>query len=309
MKRGFILINIGSPPSPTPRDVRKYLSQFLMDPCVIEQPWLVRAALVYGIILPTHTRQAVAAYRRIWTPDGSPLVRATHHLANQLEIEIGLLHSTPSIFQALENLLQKGVEEIVLLPLFPQSAPATTQSIIKIAKKAVRQRARLKIIPPFYKHPAFIKPLANLLQESTEHILFSYHGLPLKQLKKMDTPDYKFQCLETTKALVEAANIPKERYSIAFQSRMGHAEWIKPYTSNILQKLPSLGIKKLAVICPSFFCDNLETLDEINHRGRKLFLAAGGDSFRLIPALNDSPAGFQCLEKLIQESDRFETLI
>ncbi|RKX39539.1 MAG: ferrochelatase, partial [Verrucomicrobia bacterium] len=149
---------------------------------------------------------------------------------------------------------------------------------------------------------AFIQPLAESLADVNEHILFSYHGLPIRHLEKMDPPDYRVQCMETTKAIAAKAGIPEERYSVSFQSRLGRAKWMEPYTEETLRKLPSLGEKRLAVICPGFFCDCLETLEEIGIRGKEIFMKAGGESFRMIPCLNDSPSAINCMETLMRDA-------
>ncbi len=210
-----------------------------------------------------------------------------------------MTYGSPSFKDAIERLLQSGVDEIGLIPLFPHAAMATTGACIAHVKKAINHRATLRVIPPFYAEPAFIHPLAKSLKNVDEHILFSYHGLPMHHIKKMPAPDYRVQCMETTQAIVAEAGISKAHYSVAFQSRLGRTKWMKPYTDERLRQLPAEGKKRLVVICPSFFCDGLETLEEIEIRGKKIFMSAGGESFRMIPCLNDSPAAVQCLETLM----------
>jgi len=295
-------MNTGSPDAPTKEAVRRYLKTFLMDPHVIDLPWPLRALLVHGIILPRRPAESARKYREIWTKEGSPLVHCSKQLADGLGIEVGMAYGEPSYKDAIERLLASGIDEIVLLPLFPHHAMATTGACIAAAKAAIGNRATLRVVPPFHTDPSFIQPLAQSLADVDEHILFSYHALPLRHLEKTGSPDYRFQCLETTLAIATAAGIPEERYSVAFQSRMGRAKWTQPYTEEVLEKLPGLGKTRLAVICPSFFCDCLETLEEIGIRGRETFLAAGGKSFRLIPCLNHSPAAFQCLETLMSHA-------
>lgn len=294
-------MNTGSPEAPTEVAVRDYLKEFLMDPHVIDLPKPLRALLVHGIILPRRPARSAKAYETIWTDNGSPLMHYCKTLAKKVDAERCMTYGNPSSKNAIERLLDSGVEEICLLPLFPQSAMATTGACIAKVKHELNDRAKLRVIPPFYKHPAFIQPLAESLADVDEHILFSYHGLPLRHLKKMEQPDYRTQCMETTKAITEAAGIPKECYSVSFQSRMGRAKWLEPYTEEVLKELPAHGKKRLAIICPGFFCDNLETLEEIGIRGREIFMNAGGESFRMIPCLNDSPAAIQCLEALMKD--------
>ena len=298
-------MNTGSPDAPTKAAVRRYLNAFLMDPHVIDLPRPLRTLLVKGLILPRRSAESAKKYQTIWTPEGSPLVRHSIELAKSLNIEIGMAYGQPSFREAIDRLIDSEVDEIALLPLFPHEAEATTEACIAAAKAAIRHRATLRVAPPFYAEPTFIKPLAKSLKDEKEHILFSYHGLPLRHLRKEGSAHYRDQCQATTQAIVAEAGIAKERYSVAFQSRMGRAKWMQPYTEEMLKKLPALEKKQLAVICPSFFCDGLETLEEIGMRGREIFLAAGGESFRLIPCLNATPAALQCLGTLMKGADHW----
>ena len=359
-------MNTGSPDAPTEEAVRDYLRAFLMDPHVIDLPWPLRALLVHGIILPRRPAESAKAYKAIWADNGSPLIHYCTELANRLRkrtdplCELGMAYGNPSVKTAINRLLDSGVEELCLLPLFPQSAMATTDACVAKVKAEIKGRAALRVVPPFYKHPAFIRPLAESLADVDEHILFSYHGLPLRHLKKGNPypafegklqpkrgtafrlpavkqyhtatlrksgvatlnpseakesvprkgdmkqkevyPNYRVQCMETTKTIVAKAHIPEERYSVSFQSRMGRTKWLEPYTNEVLRELPQRGIKRLAVICPGFFCDCLETLEEIGLRGKETFMEAGGESFRMIPCLNDSPSAVQCLESLMKDA-------
>ena len=236
-----------------------------------------------------------------------------------------MAYGNPSTATAVENLLEKGVDEICLLPMFPHYAMATTGGCTALVKKKIKGRAKLRVVPPFYNEPNYIQPLAESLKDVDEHILFSYHGLPERHLKKTDPTGshclcsdtccetespahatcYRFQCLKTTKDVVKAAGISDDRYTVSFQSRLGRAKWLEPYTDQMLAELPKAGKKRLAVICPAFYCDCLETLEEIEMQGRETFLKAGGESFRMIPCLNDSPAAFQCLETLMGDADNW----
>ncbi len=318
-------MNTGSPEAPTAEALRVYLKEFLMDPYVIDLPFPLRYALVHGAILPKRPAQSAEAYAAIWTENGSPLIHTCSKLTSALRekidepIEMIMAYGNPSVARGVDKLLEDGVDEICLLPMFPHYAMATTGGCTAVVKKAIRGRAALRVVPPFYLEPTYIQPLAASLERVQEHILFSYHGLPERHLKKTDptghhclaTPDccekpspahatcYRHQCFETTRAIVAAAGIKEDRYSMAFQSRLGRAKWMEPYTDQVLTELPGKGIKQLAVICPAFFCDCLETLEEIELRGRETFLAAGGESFRMIPCLNDSQAGLDCLSALV----------
>jgi len=342
MKRGFLLMNTGSPDAPEEAALRVYLKEFLMDPHVIDLPWPLRALLVYGLILPRRPAESAKAYEKIWTKNGSPLVHyctelakglnekidapielgmgkrgqssdlstylnpRTDPLVKGLNVEVGMAYGQPSFKDAIEHLLDAGVEEVCLLPMFPHYAMATTGSCITGVKAVIKGRASLRVVPPFFDEPTFIEPLAASLADVDEHILFTFHGLPERHLEKdIRTANYRVQCLETTQLIAAAAGIPADRYSVSFQSRLGRAKWLEPYTEATLRQLPAAGKKQLAVICPSFFCDCLETLEEIEIRGREIFLAGGGESFRMIPCLNDSPAAIRCVETLMANVDRW----
>jgi ferrochelatase len=337
MKRGFLLMNTGSPDAPDVEAVRRYLGEFLMDPYVIDLPWLFRTLLVKGIILRTRPPESAEAYKTVWTENGSPLVHFCRQLAEGLDakleepVEMIMAYGNPSVEHGVGKLLEQGVEEICLLPMFPHYAMATTGSCVAGVKgmlKKMKSKAVLRVAPPFYVESTYIEPLAASLADVDEHLLFSYHGLPERHIKKSDptgshclsTPDccekkspahatcYRHQCFETTKAVTAAAGIPKERYTVAFQSRLGRDKWLDPATDSMLEALPVKGIKKLAVICPAFFCDCLETLEEIEIRGRETFMKAGGESFRMIPCLNDTPPAFQCLETLMDRANDWPTV-
>ena len=323
-------MNTGSPDSTSVADVRRYLGEFLMDPYVIDLPWPLRALLVKGIILRTRPPESAEAYKAVWTEHGSPLIHYCRQLTDTMKarfsepVEMVMAYGNPSVQQGVDSLLRQGVEDVCLLPLFPQYAMATTGSCtaaVKAALKKSRGGAALRVAPPFYTEPTYIQPLAEKLKDVEEHVLFSYHGLPERHLRKTDptgkhclkTPDccktpsaahatcYRHQCMETTRAIVNAAGLPPERYTLAFQSRLGRDKWLEPATDTMLEEMPARGIKRLAVLCPAFFCDCLETLEEIEMRGKETFLAAGGEAFRMIPCLNDSPAGKECLAKLMTD--------
>lgn len=328
MKRGFILMNTGSPDAPEEAALRAYLEEFLMDPCVIDLPFPLRYALVHWAILPKRPAASAEAYEQIWTTDGSPLIHYCTQLVERLKattidpIELGMAYGNPSFKAAVERLLDEGVDEVCLLPMFPHYAMATTGSCVAGVRKALKDRAALRVVPPFYAHPTYVQPLADALKGVEEHILFSYHGLPERHLKKTDPTGchclssatccsepslahdtcYRYQCLATTREIAKAANLSEDRYTVSFQSRLGRAKWLAPYTEETLRELPGKGIRQLAVICPAFFCDCLETLEEIEIRGRETFLEAGGESFRMIPCLNDTPAALHCLETLIADA-------
>lgn len=325
-------MNTGSPDAPTEDALRVYLKEFLMDPYVIDLAFPLRYALVHWSILPKRPAESAKAYQTIWTSNGSPLIHYCSQLTQKLNeqfnepVELCMAYGSPSVKQGVEALLKKGVEEICLLPMFPHYAMATFEGCVAGVTKTLKGRAKLRITPPFYLEPTYIDPLAAALKNAKEHILFSYHGLPERHLKKTDPTDshcltssdccetesvahktcYRHQCFETTKAIVKAAGIPEDRYTVSFQSRLGRAKWLDPYTEETLRKMPSKGIKELAVICPAFFCDCLETLEEIELRGKEIFMEAGGTSFRMIPCLNDTPEALNCLQTLLSQADSWE---
>ncbi len=327
-------MNTGSPDSTEVADLRTYLKEFLMDPFVIDLAWPLRALLVYGLILPRRPAQSAEAYKKIWTENGSPLIHYCAELTKELNdtfeepVELAMAYGNPSYRDAVRNLLARGVDDICLLPMFPHYAMATTAACTAVVKREIKRQksnATLRVVPPFYLEPTLIQPLTESLNSVEEHILFSYHGLPERHLKKTDptgshclsTPDccetpspahttcYRHQCLETTKAITARANLTKDRYTLSFQSRLGRDPWLQPYTDQMLAELPKKGIKNLAVICPAFFCDCLETLEEIDMQGRKTFMKAGGETFRMIPCLNNTPAAFHCLETLMANADNW----
>jgi ferrochelatase len=334
MKRGFLLMNTGSPASHQETDVRRYLKEFLMDPHVLDLPWALRTLLVNGIILPRRPAESAKAYQAIWTEQGSPLIHYCKLIRDALReqvdvpIEIGMAYGNPSFRNAIGKLLDADVEEIALLPLFPQHAMATTQACVDAVAHELKKRkgtTALRVVPPFYAESSYITPLAQSLTGIEEHILFSYHGLPLRHLKKSDPTGhhclssaeccsepsvahdtcYRFQCYTTTRAIVKAAQIAEDGYNISFQSRLGKGKWMEPYTEDLLRRLPARGKTRLAVICPAFFCDCLETLEEIGLRGKETFLKAGGESFRMIPCLNNTPAAIECLKTLVNSADNW----
>ncbi len=332
MKRGFLLMNTGSPDAPTEDALRVYLEEFLMDPYVIDLPFPLRYAIVHWAILPKRPAQSAEAYEAIWTRNGSPLIYYCTNLVNALKaklnspVEMIMAYGNPSVSDGIGKLLHAGVDEVCLLPMFPHYAMATVGSCVAGVTKELKRRksnATLRVVPPFYNEPTYINPIADSLKSVDEHILFSYHGLPERHLKKTDptgkhclsTPDccetpspahatcYRHQCLETTHAIVTAAGIPEDRYTIAFQSRLGRDKWMEPATDQMLADLPKQGIKQLAVVCPAFFCDCLETLEEIEIRGKETFMEAGGEAFRMIPCHNDTPAALDCLETLMNRPE------
>jgi ferrochelatase len=332
MKKAVLLVNLGSPDSPSEADVRRYLREFLMDGRVLDVNWLVRFCVVNFAILPTRPKQSAEAYHKIWTPAGSPLVVTSRNVQAKLQqrvqvpVELGMRYQNPSIPDAVGSLSQKGAAEVLLIPLFPHYAMSSFETAVERVRQVAAQSApMMKFIVqrPFYEDPDYITALVasaeEFLSRPYDHLLFSFHGLPERHLRKSDptgghclasdtccqTPSpahatcYRAQCFETVAAFVKKAGVPKEKYSVAFQSRLGRDPWLKPYTDFELPRLASGGVKKMLVICPAFVSDCLETLEEIGLRGRETFLEAGGTGFELIPCLNEHPLWVEALEKMV----------
>ncbi len=323
-KRGIVLMNLGSPDSTEVKDVRKYLLEFLMDERVIDYPYIFRLALVGGIIAPLRAPRSAEAYKKVWTKDGSPLVVLTKQLQNALQpqvnepVEIAMRYGNPTMKDAFDKLMNKvpGLEEVIAIPLYPHYAMSSYETAVEHAKAVHKKQNypfELKFIKPFYNEPHYIDAMTEnikpFLEQEYDQVLFSYHGLPERHMKKADPTQshcmkvanccetaspahatcYRHQCWVTTQLIAEKLQIPKEKVGFSFQSRLGREEWLKPYTAKRLEELPGEGVKKLVVLCPAFVSDCLETLEEIALEGRKEFLHAGGESFTLIPCLNIHP--------------------
>lgn len=321
MPRAVLLTNLGSPASPDPRDLRRYLNEFLMDPHVVDLPWLARRLLV-SLILLTRPKQSAEAYARIWTDGGSPLLTITkavaEGLASRLDMPVAwaMRYGEPAIGQVLDRLLTgTDIDELLLMPMYPHYAMSTTLTTARAVAAALRDQhphVTLKVRPPFYAEPRFIALLAASLRRHAgraDHVLFSYHGLPERHLVKTDPSGdhclrsehccemphhahatcYRHQVLTTTREVAAAAGLAPGTFSSSFQSRLGRQPWLTPYTDHELERLAHEGVRHLAVVCPAFTADNLETLEEIGMRGRSTFEASGGKCLTLVPCLNDEP--------------------
>jgi ferrochelatase len=335
MKRGIILMNLGSPDSTEVSDLRRYLNEFLMDGRVIDYPFLFRLMLVRGIIVPFRAAKSAEAYKKIWTKEGSPLIVLTKELQRSLQqnvsepVEVAMRYGNPSMANAYDALSKKNpdMEEVILVPMYPHYAMSSYETAVAYAKEIHHKRKysfKITFIRPFYDEPDYINALAEsikpFLQQEYDHILFSYHGVPERHIFKgdmtgqhclkvenccaIDSPAhkqcYRHQCLKTTNLVAQKLNLPSEKFSYSFQSRLGRAEWLKPYTAMRLEQMPKEGIKKLLVVCPAFVSDCLETLEEIAETGKESFLHAGGESFTMIPCLNVHPLWVQTIAKYIE---------
>lgn len=329
---GILLVNLGTPNSPEPKDVYRYLIEFLTDGRVIDYPWMIRQLLVRGIIVPLRYRQSARSYKAIWTEEGSPLMvygkrvqeKLQAQMGNRVVVELAMRYQNPSIESAIHKLIRQGVDHLVVLPLFPQYASATTGSV---HEKVMEILSRYQTIPKttlinnFATHPAYIEALCESAKgyelSSYDHILFSFHGLPKRHLVKADqnnhcqkTKDccavrskinqncYSAQCYDTAKHIAKALKI--ENYSICFQSRLGKDPWLEPFTSDIIEKLAKEGKKRVLVFCPSFVCDCLETIHEIGVEYAEEFLHAGGERLDFVRGLNDHPKWVEALEKILK---------
>jgi len=334
--RAILLVNLGSPDSPSVPDVRRYLREFLMDGRVLDVNWLVRFCIVHFAILPSRPNQSAHAYQSIWTAAGSPLIVTSRNIQANLQarvsipVELAMRYQNPSIPEAMRRLAEKRIEDLLLIPLFPHYAMSSFESAVERVKEVAGKlapRMRLQVQPPYFDQHDYITALVDAskpyLDREFDHLLFSFHGVPERQIRKSDptgdhcliSPNccqnespahatcYRAQCFKTVSAFVRLAGLPADKYSVAFQSRLGRHPWLTPYTDHELPKLAAQGLKKLLVICPSFVSDCLETLEEIGIRGRQSFVEAGGKELTLIPCLNEHPTWLGALQKM---ADRFK---
>jgi ferrochelatase len=324
-KRAVLLVNLGSPDSTAVPDVRRYLREFLGDERVLDVPAALRWALLEGIILRTRPKKSAHAYAEIWTEAGSPLIVTSRRVQEKLAAALGpdtpvylaMRYGNPSVASVVGQIAADGIEELLLFPQYPHYAMSSWETVVvRVMEETARQAPRLRVttVQPFYADADYIDTLhavsAPFLAEPHDHVLFSYHGIPERHLRKADSSRahctvvadccatcspahatcYKAQCLATTRALVAKAGIPAEKHSVSFQSRLAGEPWLSPFTDHELVRLPKAGVKHLLILCPAFTTDCLETLEEIQGEGRETFLAAGGLKFRQIPCLNDHPA-------------------
>ena len=319
--KGVLLVNLGSPESTKPSDVKKYLDEFLMDPRVIDVNWLLRAFIVKGIVLNTRPKKSAAAYQKIWWDEGSPLIVLSERLQQKVQtytetpIALAMRYGTMTIEKGMQELASKGVDEILLIPLYPQFAMATTETITVLADKIKSTQfpnIKLTHFSSFYNDSDYINVLSDSIKKQVEnldyeHLLFSYHGVPERHIRKQDitkshckidgsccnTPSeahqfcYRHQCYEVTKQVAKKLNLTEGTYSTSFQSRLGMDQWLTPYTDRTIERFGLNGMKKMAVVCPAFVSDCLETLEEIAMEGKELFKEVGGEELTTLACLND----------------------
>ncbi len=322
--KGLIIINLGSPDSYSVKDVRKYLQEFLMDEKVIDIPVLLRGIIVKGFIVPFRAPKSAKAYKSVWTSKGSPLRVITDDFAAKVKehtdmpVAVAMRYGSPTPFEALKELEANAgqLDEILITPMYPHYAMSSYETALEHVVKNIqtlRKNIKLRILKPFYREPAYISALAEsirpyLAKHHYDGYLFSYHGLPIRHLKKSDTTQthcyssgecceiksvawntcYKHQVKTTTQLVAEKLNLEPDKVIVSFQSRLGSDKWIQPFTDKELEELPKRGIKKLLVLCPAFVADCLETLEEMDDRGKESFMKSGGEVFVRVPCLNTS---------------------
>jgi len=336
-KRAVLLVNLGSPESTSVPDVRRYLREFLGDDRVIDKPAQpFRSILFNGIVIPLRAPKSAHAYEQIWTKDGSPLVVTSKSVQTKLAGALGpttpvylaMRYGNPSIASIIAQIVADGTDEVLLFPQYPHYAMSSWETVaVKVYEEAERQAPKLRVtsVQPFYQDADYIEALyavtAPYLKKPHDFLLFSYHGIPERHLRKGDSSHahcltvndccntcspvqstcYRAQIFATTRALVARAGIPAERYSVSFQSRLVGEPWLKPYTDFELKRLPAEGKKNLLILCPAFVSDCLETLEEISGEGKETFMEAGGTAFEQIPCLNDQAPYIDFLANRVQQ--------
>ena len=339
--KGALLINLGSPDSPDPRDVKRYLGEFLMDERVIDLPKPLRTFLVKGIILNTRPKKSAKAYKKIWWEEGSPLIvlskRLQEAVQKKVSVPMGLAmrYGSPSIEEGIKSLVDQGVDEIMLIPLYPQFAMATTETILVLAEKIKNEKypeLEFTVLPPFYNHPDYIKVLSQSIQEDLkdkkwEHLLFSYHGIPERHIRKSDITKshckidksccqttseahqycYRHQCFETTRQVADYLELKEGAYSTSFQSRLGVDPWLQPYTDQTVARFAKKGIKNMAIVTPAFVSDCLETLEEIGMEAAEDFEEKGGEELHVIPCINNRTDWVNVMSRWIDQWAKAKT--
>lgn len=335
-KKGLLLLNLGTPDHYDPKSVGVYLKEFLNDPYVIDIPKLLRWILVNILIVPKRKKDSAQLYKKVWTQKGSPLLvhlkdleqRIKESFAGEVEVQAAMRYGKPPIENAVKAFKENSVSEVLVIPLYPQYSLAATESSIKKTRsvfETVHPEAKLSFVHYFYHEPAYIQATAQVSQKylegfSWDKVLFSFHGLPERQVKKTDPTGahclvkkdccnfiekgqpnelcYRAQSYATARALAEKLGLKEEDYFVGFQSRLKGAPWIRPYSDEFYRELPKKGVKRLAVICPSFVADCLETLEEVQMRGKEEFLENGGEDLLLVPSLNSTPEWAKALSEI-----------
>jgi len=333
--KGALLVNLGSPDSTETKDVKKYLKEFLMDERVIDEPLWLRTILVKGIILNFRPKKSAKAYKKIWWDEGSPLIVLSYRLLEKVKkmtsvpISLAMRYGNPSIHSGIKELVDKGVTEILLIPLYPQHAMASTETILVLAEKIKNEffpQVEFTNLPAFYNHNDYIRVLSNSIQsylknKEWDHLLFSYHGIPERHIRKTDITNshckidgsccqtkspahqfcYRHHCYETTKQVADYLELKEGTYSSSFQSRLAGQPWLKPYTDKAVENFAQTGTKNMAIVTPAFVSDCLETLEEIGMEAKEDFIEKGGEKFHVVPCLNDDKEWVKTLSRWIDE--------
>ncbi|CAX53481.1 Ferrochelatase (plasmid) [Erwinia billingiae Eb661] len=320
-KQGVLIVNLGTPKEPTAVAVKKFLSKFLHDYRVVDLPRIIWCPILHGVIIPLRAKRVAKLYSSIWMDEGSPLMVYSLRQARALEeatgmpVELGMSYGEPAIGGAIDRLLKKGVDKIIVIPLYPQFSSSTVSSVwdsvsghLQTMKN--RYTPAINFVNDYADHPAYIEALRTSVRTSFETngvpdaLLVSYHGIPVRFCKEGDR--YQQRCELTTKLLTEAINMPSLKIVMTFQSRFGREPWLMPFTDETIKNLPNQGVKNLHVISPGFASDCLETLEELDEQNREIFMHAGGTSFTYIPALNDKPVHIEMLRQLVN-GNRFQS--
>lgn len=315
---GLLIVNLGTPAEPSPKAVRRYLNQFLSDKRVVDLPAWLWQPLLKGVITPLRSRRSAKNYQKIWTPEGSPLRIYTETIVQELctalgsdySVELAMCYGQPSIKASIHKLLATQIDHLIVLPLYPQYSTTTTAAVFDQIAHALqgidtRLAPALHLIHDYHQHPAYIAALAASVRAhinvhgKPQKLLFSFHGIPVRTVEKGDP--YPTQCEATAAALASSLGLSLDQWQLSYQSRFGKAAWILPETLSTLANMPAQGITDVAVLCPGFAVDCLETLEEIAILNREVFLAAGGKQFHYIPALNASQEHIDALQQIISE--------
>ncbi|OAN18521.1 ferrochelatase [Photobacterium jeanii] len=313
-KYGVLLVNLGTPDEPTAAGVKRFLAEFLHDKRVVDMTRWLWCPILHGVILPIRSPKVAKLYQSVWMDDGSPLMVYSQRQKEQLKqlidvpVEIGMTYGSPSIASGLETLKQQGCEQVLVLPLYPQYSQTTTAAVFdKLAKSvaATPKLPELRFVNHYYDHPDYISALAQSAQTfwdqhgKPDYLLCSYHGIPKRYADNGDP--YPEHCDRTTALLADQLEMPREQMSMSYQSIFGREEWLKPYTDKTIEALAKKGVKRLDVMCPAFSVDCLETLEEIAEECKEVFIEAGGETFNLIPCLNDNDAHIAMMASLVRQ--------
>jgi len=325
-KIGVLIAQLGTPTAPTAKALRPYLREFLSDPRVVDLHPIKWYPILYGIVLTLRPRRSAALYKNIWTQEGSPLMvhskaqtkSLSQLLGDDYEVLLGMRYGNPTINNAFRAFEEKGINRILVFPMYPQFSCSTTGSIYDAVNRAAmgrrcpwffsrkRTMPTLRFVPPYFNHPAYISALAQRVRESEaslkwspDHHLITFHGIPNRYIEEGDP--YRKQCEETADLLAKELNLKNTAWTLSFQSRFGKEPWLEPYTEEVLEQFGKQATKNLVTSCPGFTSDCLETIDEIGREGLEQFNRGGGEKFHLTPCLNDHPDWIQAMETIVRE--------